>query len=749
MAFGGHCSAFVARLCLRIGGWVILAICAGRLGISAEPTDHIGDAWHDSRNPIVKIFNGERLDLWSLKPIRSGDLPTTANSWSRTAVDPFIAVRLAAENLTPSAEADRRTLARRLFFDLTGLPPTPAEMTAFLASDAPDAYERLVDELLSRPSFGEHFARLWLDVVRYSDSNGFDWDEFRPQAWRFRDYVVRSLNADKPFDRFVTEQLAGDELLTGPPQTTADQDALLAVGYLCLGPRDNSAGLFNEQPRARAEWMFDLVDTTGSALLGLSFSCCRCHDHKYDPLSQADYFRLRAFFEPLEYADKTPINLAAEQAAIAKHNAELDKRSQPLQKAHEELRKKISQRLRDERIVKLTDEQRAALQAKDEGLEKQVTPADKEIEEARSDGEKKQEQQWAEQRTALEKQKRSLQYALLAADRGGNIPATRVLYQGDHQAEREEVVVGVLSVLDPNPLTITPPPNKNSQGRRLALAQWLTSRENPLTSRVFVNRVWQQLFGRGLVATPNDFGLAGTKPTHPELLDWLAADFSRTWSIKDLHRTLVGSATYRQGSTAALLAADPENQLHARHSLRRLSAEQLRDALLAVSGQLHPKQSGPPIWPELPADMLASNPAFLDDNAEKTKGWYPSSAAEQLGRSVFLVQKRNTRVPFLETFDLPENIVSCARRNRSVVAPQALTLLNSPLAVKIARGLAARVEQEAGEEPQLQIQALFALALQRPPSQAEQARCEELRARRGLVELCRALVNVNEFAYVD
>jgi hypothetical protein len=313
--------------------------------LTLAPGEKLGSAWTDPRNPIVRIFGGERLDLWSLKPIRHPVPPAVRNKrWVRSPVDQFILARLETHGLQPAPEADRRILARRLYFDLAGLPPTAREMELFLADKSPHAYEKLVDQLLDSPRYGEHAARQWMDVVRYSDSHGFDWDEFRPKAWRYRDYLIRSFNADKPFAQFIKEQLAGDELLDGPPQNPAEQDFLIATGYLRMGPQDNSAPLFNEQARARAELMADLTETTASAFLGLTMSCCRCHDHKYDPLSQADHYRFRAFFEAVKYADETPLDPAAEQEMIRKHNAEIEAQLKPLKEERDKITAELKNR---------------------------------------------------------------------------------------------------------------------------------------------------------------------------------------------------------------------------------------------------------------------------------------------------------------------------------------------------------------------------------------------------------------------
>ncbi|HMO66085.1 MAG TPA: DUF1549 domain-containing protein, partial [Verrucomicrobiota bacterium] len=498
----------------------------------AAPGERLGDAWSDPRNPIVRVFGGQRLDLWSFQPVRPVAPPAGGGPHP---VDRF---------LPAGPEADARTLVRRLSFDLTGLPPTPGEVEAFVAEHAAErrrgvenrrtgkresgtggqaavaasappagasssalpttAYERLVDRLLASPRYGEHQARQWLDVVRYSDSNGFDWDEFRPQAWRFRDYVVRAFNADKPFDQFIREQLAGDELLAGPPESPAEQDRLIATGYLRLGPQDNSASLFNEQDRARAEWMADLTETTGSAFLAMTLSCCRCHDHKYDPLSQADHFRLRAFFEPLKRADDLPLDLAAEQREITRQHGEIEARLKPLAAERDQLFAAAKGRARAERVQALSEDERrllamaAAPQSEKSApaaaeLAKKVEPSDEEAKKAFTEEEKMRFQALGEEVAGLRKQKRPFTQGLLATDMTDKVPATRVLKGGDHQAPAEEVGPGFLSALDPNPAIIRAAAGTHTTGRRLTLADWIASPENPLTPRVQVNRVWQGL----------------------------------------------------------------------------------------------------------------------------------------------------------------------------------------------------------------------------------------------------------------
>ncbi len=683
----------------------------------------IGDAFTDKRNPIRKLFRGERLDLWSLKQPRG---------YGSDRIDAFILKRLAEVGLQPSPAADRRTLIQRLTFDLTGLPPSVEELAAFVADKTPDAYQKLVNRLLDSPRYGERQARLWLDVVRYADTNGYERDEFRPLAWQYRDYVIRSFNQDKPFDQFVREQLAGDELVDGAPKTPAEADMLIATGFLRLGQWDSTASIFQEEPRLRAEMMADLTNTTASAFLGLTMSCCQCHDHKYDPLSQADHFRMRAFFAGVTSRDDLAISLAAEQAEIDQHNADLDQQAAALKTEQEKLDKANKQR-HEELKAKLVE---------------------------------------------LTSKKREPSRAMGATDSGATAPATHVFDQGDFASPRAEVSPGFPSFLTPAAAAIQPP-RANTTGRRLALAHWIVSAENPWTARVIVNRIWQQHFGKGIVETPNDLGFSGARPTHPELLDWLAVEFvKRGWSIKELHRLIVNSETYRRRSTGGSpVSALQASRLHyGTQNIRRLDAETLRDSLLAVSGLLKPYDSGKPLWPAVPEELRHAQPAILEaekgGDGGRMQGWYTDPIEQTDVRSVFLVRKRCLPIPFLQAFDLPDTTVSCARRDMTVVAPQALMLLNSPEGIRYAQAFADRVQ---GSSTKLSfdddaqtgklIATIFEQALHRHSTPDETSLATAfLRRHRdqhalkeppdrapklALTDLCRAVLNLNEFAYID
>lgn len=769
----------------------------GKLALAPpEAKEPIGDAWSDPRNPIRKLFKGERLDLWSLKkPVRP-DLPEVQNNaWARTPIDRFILSAQETLKIGPSPEADRQTLIRRLYFDLIGLPPTPDEVAAFVADKADDAYEQLVERLLASSHYGERQARLWLDVVRYSDTNNFERDEFRPQMWRYRDWVIRTLNADKPYDRFLREQLAGDELVGGLPANSEEADALTATGFLRLGPWDSTAAIFEEDKRGRDQLMADLVNTTGSAVLGMTMACCNCHDHKYDPLSQADHFRFRAFFAGVKFRDDLVVDTAEARSDIDQHNAAIDEVNKPQQailaKHLETARVRVTKQRRAELssevqklLAKAEKNRTAAEQEQLKPVLEKLTVSDADAQAAFTEAEKAASESAQKQIDEYNAGRRAYQTCTGMSDSGREAPVTHVFFQGDFSQPKEEVAPGFLSVLDPNPAVIQPRENLESTGRRTALVDWLVSEENPLTARVMVNRLWQQHFGTGLVASPNDFGYSGARPTHPELLDWLAIEFrSHGWSIKEMHRLMVLSASYRQTSTHRDDAAklDPENQLLSRQNVQRLSAEGLRDAMLAVSGKLLPVDRGEPRWPPVPLELLTAQPAILEDMEGKGGGrgqGYPAQPLEEtFVRSVFLVQKACVPLPLLQAFDLPEVSVSCGRRNITTVAPQALTLLNSPFSIAMAHALAERAAKEAGSEPARQIERAVSLSLARQPTADEQklldAMYEEhvkLHTKRlaelpdaksddssltaianqsALADICRALMNLNEFVYVD
>lgn len=711
--------------------------------ITADSThsdvERIGPAILDPRNPIRQAFDGERLDLWSLQPIARPEVPELVDCSPELVaayphpIDRFLIAEWHRQGKTPAPPMERRAWLQRLHLDLTGLKPSYEDVLAFEADPAPDATERWIDRLLSSPATGEHAARLWMDVVRYSDSNGFDWDEFRKPAWRYRDFLARAFNQDMPFDEFITLQLAGDELVDGNPDTVWEQDALLATGYLRMGPYDNAAKLFNEQDRARVEVLADLTETTASAFLGLTMSCCRCHDHKTDPLTHADHYRLRAFFAAAHFDDTRSIDLQSDWDIWNQQNQHIAAQIAEQQAILERL--KTNSQPESDTKQPATKKKSAQSSAEKDAWKERLTP------------EEQTEASRAEARIAeLEAQRTSPQVALLMTDQPDRIDTIQVLDQGDHRQPKQTVEPGFPSVLDPNPPDWVDPPCGRTTGRRLTLARWIASPSNPLTARVIANRVWQQLFGEGLVRTPGDFGISGAPPQHPELLDHLAQTLIDSgWSLKALQRHITTSAAYRMQAIPEITPVTSPAESHAiayassRRSLRRMSAEQLRDSVLQVTGRLQHRNGGPPVWPELSPEILQANPAVLDDNETKTKGWYPSPPGEQTVRSLYLIQKRTLRLPWMETFDLPENTVSCPKREISIVAPQSLSLLNAPWVVESATELA---------EAAPSIEGLFRAILQRDPSPQETALCNDFLKRRALRELALVLLNTNEFAFI-
>jgi hypothetical protein len=619
---------------------------------------------------------------WSLRPVMRPDVPRfagpAARAWVRNPVDAYVRARLDREGLAPAPEADARTLIRRVTFDLTGLPPTVEEIDAFReeATARPQAaYEHLIDRLLASPHYGEKWGRHWLDVVRYAETEGFEYDRHRPGAWRYRDYVIDRFNADKPFDRFVQEQLAGDEL-------GDDHELLVASGFQRLGPVRRNAGN-QELAFSRHEVLNEMTDAVGAAFLGMTVGCARCHDHKFDRFTQEDYFGLQAHFAA----------------------------------AHE----------RD--VVLAGPLVRWAWEARAEGVKAEIKRVEKELEESGGAAKER-------LRGRLHELQKQLPEPLPAIstvrDDGTKRTAVHVLKRGDEEKKERLVGPRVPSAFAAAVRELPP----DAERPRLALARWVASRDNPLTARVLANRVWAWHFGKGIVATANDFGVNGSRPTHPELLDSLASELVASgWRLKPLHRQILLSSTYRQA------AAVTENDLLAGFPVRRLGAEEVRDAMLAVSGRLNPKTGGPSIVPPVESDLvtLLYNPAQWAVTADPR---------EHDRRSVYLIAKRNLRLPFLEVFDQPDAQTSCGRRASSTHALQALELLNGRAANDLAASFADRLRRGAGSDPAAQVERAFLLAVGRPPTAAEKARAVRFLRTQPLSEFALAVFNLNAFLYV-
>jgi hypothetical protein len=685
-------------------------------------------------------------DHWAWKRPTRPPVPLADGPQPVRVVDAFVRARLRAAGLSPAPPASREQLIRRVTFDLTGLPPTPEEVEAFVKDTSPLAYEKVVDRLLASPHYGERWGRHWLDLARYADTNGYEYDEPRPDAWRYRDWVIKSFNADAPYDRFVVEQLAGDEAFPGNP------DALVATGFNLLGPDMTDAA---DQAQRRLNTLNDMTDTTGLAFLGMTVTCARCHDHKFEPIPQTDYFRLQAFFAPAEFRRDLPVATPAEAAARDAAMRDYLALTKPLRDEIAAVEGPHRQKLFEAKLAKLSPEAQAAHR----------TPADKRTggqQELVAETEKKvvvTEAEVAKELSAAERaklddlQKRLKTFdakkpppppvAMGLTDRPGPPPKTFLLERGELANRGAEVEPGFPTVLSPGgqatPAAIEPRPG--STGRRLTLAKWIGSPSNPLTARVIVNRLWQHHFGKGIVATASDFGTHGAPPTHPELLDWLACELvDGGWSLKRVHRLILLSETYRQSTQVSPEAAakDPDNRLLSRMNRQRLEGEAVRDSLLAVSGRLNPKAGGPGVVsPEIARGGGGARPmTATGDRREYDR------------RSVYLFSRRNLRHPFLAAFDLPDSNLSCPKRERSTTAPQALTLLNSDEVMTAAKAMSERLTKEAATEPE-RIDRAYRLALGHPPSATEMQRATAFLKQSPLSELCRALFNLNEFVYLD
>ena len=713
-------------------------------------------------------FTQRQRDFWSFQKVKAQTPPPVKHAnWARTPIDAFILAKLEAKGIEPGPAADRVTLLRRASFDLIGLPPTPEEVAAFLADRSPDAYEKVVDRLLASPQYGERWGRHWLDLARFAESEGFKADEVRPNAWRYRDYVIASFNQDKPYDRFVQEQIAGDEMWPGNPE------ARIATGFNRHYPDESNArNLFQR----RQEILDDVTDATGAVFMGLTYGCARCHNHKFDPILQADYYRLQAFYANTAADDHIPMLTGAALAEYRAKKAAWEEKTATIRSQMAELLAPVKKNTSTDYFDKYPPEIQAMIlkpAAQRTPYESQMAwkakpyldmPDDEAAKQLKGDAKKSYDALKAELAKYADLNSGEPPEGIGMMDLGRTAPATHVLAVGMYDAPKEEVQPGFLTLLDPGPAPIVPPANVESTGRRTALAKWLTDPANPLAARVMVNRIWHYHFGRGIVGTPSDFGVMGERPTHPELLDWLAAEFVRSgWSMKHMHRLIMTSAAYRQASDFRKDAAeaDPSNRLLWAFPRQRHDSEVIRDASLAVSGVLNLKAGGPSIYPELPQGMVSPR-----------GGWRLSALDERNRRSVYIFVKRNSRYPMMEAFDMPDTHESCPRREVTTTAPQALTMLNDKVVLEWAQAFAARAL--ADKDP---VDRAFRLAYSRPPDAWEKDTVQTFffkqksviaeRAAKGeklalpsavpagvepayaaaFVDFCQMLLNSNEFVY--
>ncbi len=692
------------------------------------------------------ILDGAKYEKhWAFVPPKRHSTPVVEQSgWVRNPIDTFILRRLERHGLRPSPPAEGRVLARRLYYDLTGLPPTISELNNFLSDERPDAYERLVDKLLNSPRYGEKWARHWLDVVRYAESNSFERDSTKPFAWKYRDYVIRSLNEDKPYDQFIREQLAGDEL------DEVTKDTITATGYYRLGTWDDEPA---DTLQARYDDLDNIVSTTGQAFLGLTVGCARCHDHKIDPIPQADYYKLLAFFADVTpYAmprnndvklnslwDCSPPEAAQKRERLAQRENQLD----------EQARKFEDQAIRK---MSATDQNRSETDAREELLQEKIHKylSPKEF------------QEYSEikaQLSSIQLQQNELapaDWVLSLAKCEPNPRSTHVMYRGNPHVPGKEVEPGFPELFGGATANIPPQSgDARSTGRRRVLANWIASPNNMLTARVIANRVWQHHFGRGIVRSASNFGRLGSPPTHPELLDWLAFYLiDHQWRLKPLHRLILLSNAYQMASSAdpSGLAIDPANDLFWRFNMRRLTAEEIRDSVLYVSGELNEEHYGPSIYPELSQEVLATQSRPGHD-------WHTSNRRDASRRSIYIHIKRSLIVPEMLLFDFPETDTSCEARFNTTQAAQALNLLHGDFMQTQAKYLAERVVREVGDDTLAQLRHTLRLVLLREPDSQTLSECLDLigtlqvehglNEHDALVQCCLMVYSTNEFVFLD
>lgn len=719
-------------------GWLV-AVLVGSLGMGLTAAAQAPSAQQPA----------DEQSHWAFQVPQRTKPPEIKNrAWAQNPIDGFIAAGLEANGLQASPEAERTALLRRVTFDLIGLPPSADEIDRFTTDRSPDAFEKVVDRLLASPQYGVRAAQHWLDLARYADTDGFEFDQPRPNAWRYRDWVVDAFNRDMPYDRFIRLQLAGDEYAPDDPS------AFIATGFNRCYP--DMVDL-NDQALRRQNALNDITETTGLVFLGLTIGCARCHDHKSDPITQADFYKLQAFFSAARFRDDYPLastprrrefekSIAAWGAALAQIQASILRIEKPvrdkvapglpmgaLDTAVAAFNKPEAERSTAEVMI-IYD-----LLHRDGRIKDDRWPV---LLDAASIAER------ARLINRLEQVRRAAPPAVPTArgiDEAGPVaPPTYLLKRGEFGAKGPIVEPAFPAVLASAPPVVVP--GRDSTGRRTALAKWLTNRNHPLTARVIVNRLWQGHFAKGLVETPSDFGKMGSEPTHPELLDWLAAELIESgWSLKSLHRLIVTTATYRRSSKRVGAAdPDPENHWLAHQNRRRLDGEAIRDAMLAASGQLNPALGGPPVFPPLPAELTKLS--------SKGATWPVSWASRDRNRrSLYIFVRRNLRYPFFEAFDRPDTNASCPRRAITTTAPQALSLLNSRLSGEAARALSIDVERSEGRDVDAKVERAYLLALGRRPDQAERelARAFLSNANASFAEFCLALFNLNEFVYVD
>ena len=729
---------------------------------------------------------------WSFQPIVRGTLPELDSAAQPTSpIDVFLLKRLEANEMDFSGRAGRETLIRRVSIGLLGLPPTPDQIAMFLADRSPAAFESLVDRMLASPYYGERWARHWLDVVGYADSDGVTKaDSVRAWAFKYRDYVVRALNRNQPWNDFLVEQLAGDELVAPPYRdlTLVQARRLIATGYLRMSP-DGTDGPVIDQDLARNQTVAEVIKVVTTSLLGLSVGCAQCHPHRYDPISHRDYYRIRALFEPAYdwKAWRGPGGrLISQWSAETRQRAEaIDRAVKKLTAQRDRELDAAADRVVSGRIAKLPKGvQQAARLAR-------VTPPADRTEEQKAliethaflkvDGRSLQEidggakakvlEKWDPEIAAATAKRPARDQLMPLTEMPGHVPATYLFRRGDHKQPAEAIPPGELSVLSPDGFVINfNDPGSVTTGRRLSYARHLTNGQHPLVARVLINRFWMHHFGKGIVATPSEFGLRGDPPSHPELLDWLASEFMASgWDLKHIHRLLLNSTAYGQRAvrTTATESVDPDNRLLGRMSVRRIESEVLRDSLLFVSGRLVDKAYGPsvPVSLDNVGQRVIVSRTQYDPSGRLLRN-VASVGGEAYRRTIYIQVRRSLPLGVLVPFDLPGLDPNCAKRTISNNAPQSLQMMNSPFVLEQVDRFAARVRRQAGNDVARQITLAWVMALGRQPmdDELETARVflEEQttllknaqsggNSSRGtaLANLCQALVGSNGFLYVE
>jgi cytochrome c553 len=751
-----------------------------------------GAVWDATAAPAVatpalttedKPIPPEARNWWAFrKPVRHA-VPVAAGArMNRNPVDAFLMQAMEAKGLKPAPEADRRTLVRRAYLDLVGLPPAPADLDQFLTDRSPDAWERLIDRLLASPEYGERWGRHWLDVARYADSNGFEHDFDRPNAWRYRDYVIRAFNRDTPYNVFLREQIAGDEL------DWVTRDSLIATGFL----RNYAKVGFREKdnPEFRYDYLDDMIATLGRGVMGMTVQCARCHDHKFDPIPQKDYYRLQASLYGYVEVD-LPLVPPDEAAAYEKKTADIARQVAEVQQEIRRLEKPYRDPLLRERYKKFPPNVQEAIATPEEKrtpgqvllanqvirtvsvpgaeIDRTMKPEDlaekrrlsakiAEIEKGRpkpiamamgvTDGDYRFTPDGPGDEPAPGKgvRRAAIEGSYVHTGPGRyQVPPSYLLIRGDPNSPGPEMRPGFLTVASwGNVPTELPPATGHTSGRRRALAEWLVAPENPLTARVMVNRIWHYHFGRGIVPSLDNFGKMGELPSHPELLDWLALEFiDRGWSVKAMHRLIMTSEAYRMASqfdSPENEAKDPENRLYWRFRINRLDAEVIRDSILTVSGTLNREMFGPPVFPHLDKEIQHQMTyGIWRDQEDGPKVWR---------RSVYIYRKRGLPFPLLDIFDLPNQNISCGARNVSTVPTQALALLNDEFVLRQADLFAARLAESARGDARRQVELGYQLAVSRAPDENEKKLAADFLAQHTLADFAHVLLNLNEFLYM-